>query len=220
MKTKHIFYILFFISILARAGDVATFVSLGWSPDDAYYAFAQYGEQDGSGFPYAEIFVVSVAENSFVPGGVIKNLWKEVDAKTDSIHVLLQSRIDADSLFKAYDIRASRQAQMVVPPVEGERERVSWSDGTMSIFMQQTAKGNPAMLESEAAFQLVLKHGEKDSTILGNPDRFRQYVMRYDIDRVLLADNQQSLVAVIKMTKIGFEGPDVRYMVETARLPE
>lgn len=215
-----LFLFLILMSLSAFAGDPATFVSLGWSPDGTYYAFAQYGEQDGSGFPYADMFIVDVAKNNFVSGGVIKQLWKEVDSNARGIHVLLQSHVDADSLFNAYEIQASRQAQSVVPRIEGEREKVSWNDGKMSITMQQTARGNPAMFESEAAFQLVLKQSDKDSLIIGNIDRYRQYVMRYDIDRVLLADNQKSLVVLIRMTKIGFEGPDVRYMVETARLPE
>ena len=75
------------------------------------------------------------------------------------------------------------------------------------------------MLESEAAFFLTLQ-GEKNMTLtLGNRNRFRQYVLRYDIDRVLVGIDRKSLVVVIRMTKIGFEGPDIRFMVETAILP-
>ncbi|MDR0313486.1 MAG: DUF2259 domain-containing protein, partial [Treponema sp.] len=51
------------------AGDVATFVDLGFSPDGRTYAFAQYGVQSGTLIPWAELFVVDVPQNSFVSNG-------------------------------------------------------------------------------------------------------------------------------------------------------
>jgi len=42
----------------ARAGDGAALNVLGFSADGRYFAFEQYGTQDGSGFPYAEVAVI------------------------------------------------------------------------------------------------------------------------------------------------------------------
>jgi len=42
----------------AQAGDGAALNVLGFSADGRYFAFEQYGMQDGSGFPYAEIAVI------------------------------------------------------------------------------------------------------------------------------------------------------------------
>ena len=51
----------------AVAGDVATFQDLGFSSDARVYVFAQYGVDERSSFPYAELFAVDVATNRFVP---------------------------------------------------------------------------------------------------------------------------------------------------------
>jgi predicted secreted protein len=42
----------------AHAGDYAYRDILGFSSDGKSFAFEEYGVQDGSGFPYANIFVV------------------------------------------------------------------------------------------------------------------------------------------------------------------
>lgn len=52
----------------AYAGDIAAFNPLGFSPDGKVFAFEQYGIQDGSGFPYSEIFVIDTEKDSFLPG--------------------------------------------------------------------------------------------------------------------------------------------------------
>src|SRR6266540_3460201 len=52
----------------AKAADNAERVIVGFSPDGRYFAFEQYGVQDGSGFPYSEIFVVDLKANKWVKG--------------------------------------------------------------------------------------------------------------------------------------------------------
>lgn len=53
---------------MASAADNAERAVIGFSPDGRYFAFEQYGVQDGSGFPYAEIFVVDLDANQWVKG--------------------------------------------------------------------------------------------------------------------------------------------------------
>ena len=213
---------LFFVLSLAAclfAGDRAAFLSLGFSPEGQYFAFAQYGEQDGSGFPYAEIYIVDIEKNDFVPGGVIKQLWKdEIDPQAKGLHVLLEMRVAADSLLKAYNIQAQKQGRQIVPVSAAEREQVAWKDENgkpVTVVLRQRSKGDSGLYSSSAAFQLNIHYGEKRGAVVGNFRRFRKYVRRYDIDRVLAARDDRSLVFVIRMTKTGFEGPDIRYMVET-----
>lgn len=52
----------------AGAADNAERAVIGFSPDGRYFAFEQYGVQDGSGFPYSEIFVVDLDANQWVKG--------------------------------------------------------------------------------------------------------------------------------------------------------
>jgi predicted secreted protein len=53
------------------AGDSASFVDLGFSPDGRIYMFAQYGVRSGTLRPWADLFVVDVPRNNFVGGGRI-----------------------------------------------------------------------------------------------------------------------------------------------------
>ena len=52
----------------ALAGDAAQFNSLGFSEDGRYFAFEEYGIQDGSGFPYANLTILDVAEDAWAAG--------------------------------------------------------------------------------------------------------------------------------------------------------
>lgn len=52
----------------ARAGDGAAINVLGFSPDGRYFAFEQYGEQDGSGALYASITAIEVPTYRLVKG--------------------------------------------------------------------------------------------------------------------------------------------------------
>jgi predicted secreted protein len=204
--------------ILLYAGDTAIFVDLGFSPDYRYFAFAQYGEQDGSGFPYAELYIVDVVKNSFAPGGVVKTTWQEdSEPLAKGIHVLLEARLKADSLFNAYNIDAKLQPRILVSRDTAEREEVEWKlqDGeNIKLQLKQAGDGDHGMYTSSAAFQIDILEDSKSSKIIGNFKRFRKYVIRYDIDRVLTFGDDKAVIVVVRMTKRGFEGPDIRYMVE------
>ena len=201
------------------AGDTATFLSVGCSEDFRYYAFAQYGVQDGSGFPYAELYIVDVAENNFVPNGVVKHVWKEEDL-AQGIHVLLNTRAATDSILSAYHISERFQMRPVVAPADSQRTAVRWQnkDGEIiHVSMHQESRGEPAQYSSEAAFSLHLA-APQDTLTIGQKSRFRDHIVRYDIDRVLTNEKQTAYLFVLRMAQIGFEGPSIRFMVETVML--
>jgi predicted secreted protein len=52
----------------ASAADRALINMLGYSEDGAYFAFEQFGIQDGSGFPFSEIFIVDLVNDIWVGG--------------------------------------------------------------------------------------------------------------------------------------------------------
>lgn len=52
----------------AVAGDRAGFNALGFSADGRYFAFEEYGIQDGSGFPYANIYAIDLPADKWVNG--------------------------------------------------------------------------------------------------------------------------------------------------------
>lgn len=64
----------------ASAGDVAEMRPIGFSPDGRFFAFEQFGEQDGSGFPYAEIQVIDTETDTYVEGTPISVLIRREEA--------------------------------------------------------------------------------------------------------------------------------------------
>lgn len=60
------------VATSAVAGDIAGFRSIGFSGDGKVYAFEEYGIQDGSGFPYSNIFFLDTAKDTFLPGTPIR----------------------------------------------------------------------------------------------------------------------------------------------------
>lgn len=61
----------------ATAGENAERAIIGFSPDGRYFAFEQYGVQDGSGFPFSEIFVVDLDANQWVKGSPFREKAEE-----------------------------------------------------------------------------------------------------------------------------------------------
>jgi predicted secreted protein len=64
----------------SSAGDVAEMRPIGFSPDGRFFAFEQFGEQDGSGFAYAEIQVIDTQTDTYVPGTPLSVLIRREEA--------------------------------------------------------------------------------------------------------------------------------------------
>lgn len=54
------------------AGDYAFFERIGFSKDGRYFAFEEFGEQDGSGFSYANIYVIDLMTDRWAPNTPIR----------------------------------------------------------------------------------------------------------------------------------------------------
>jgi predicted secreted protein len=61
----------------ALAADAAQSEIIGYAPGNRYFAFEQWGIQDGSGFPYADIFILDLKANAWLPGTPIRVLTED-----------------------------------------------------------------------------------------------------------------------------------------------
>ncbi|MGE0213239.1 MAG: DUF2259 domain-containing protein [Parvibaculaceae bacterium] len=61
----------------AFAADAADRTLLGFSADGRWFAFEQYGVQDGSGFPYAELYVIDLDKDAWAAGTPVKALIQD-----------------------------------------------------------------------------------------------------------------------------------------------
>lgn len=89
------------------AGDAATFNPLGFSEDGRYFAFEEFGIQDGSGFPYANLTILDVAEDKWAAGSPFR-IRLDDDAATLS-DARDAARVEAEPNFETLAI--------VVPPL-------------------------------------------------------------------------------------------------------
>ncbi|KPF44094.1 DUF2259 domain-containing protein [Rhizobium sp. AAP43] len=86
----------------AKAGDVAEMRPHGFSQDGRYFAYEEFGEQDGSGFPYSSVSIIDTETDSFVPGTPIDVLVKREDATIGEAR--RESATKASALFEAHGI--------------------------------------------------------------------------------------------------------------------
>ncbi|HTO31267.1 MAG TPA: DUF2259 domain-containing protein, partial [Pararhizobium sp.] len=68
------------IADTALAADIASFRSIGFSDDSSVYAFEEYGVEDGSGFPFSNIFFIDTQNDTFLPGTPIRVRLQDEDA--------------------------------------------------------------------------------------------------------------------------------------------
>ncbi|MGJ8527274.1 DUF2259 domain-containing protein [Maritalea sp.] len=102
----------------AQAGDRALLDALGYSDDGRYFAFEEFGIQDGSGFAYSTIYLIDLEEDKWVSGSPYR-------ARSDEDGVSLQTvRAQAASLAQddlaAYAIE--RPADLIAYQADGEAQ--------------------------------------------------------------------------------------------------
>ena len=59
------------------AADAAERAFIGFSADGRYFAFEQFGVQDGSGFPYSDIFVIDAEADAWHPGTPVRVMLQD-----------------------------------------------------------------------------------------------------------------------------------------------
>ncbi len=125
---RFLFFVFLFLVFASRpllAGDMAERRILGFSPDGRYFAFEQYGVQDGSGFPYADIFILDTRDNGWVPGTPFRSLLLDERAKLTDVR--RQTRAKAEALLSRLRIaeRGRVLASNPLTEVSANRYRVT-----------------------------------------------------------------------------------------------
>jgi predicted secreted protein len=235
MLRKKSFYlvltVLMFSALRLWAGDNASFVDLGFSPDGAVYMFAQYGVESNTLKPWAELAVVDVSKNNFVPGGRVSYTHASpVTNGQDGSGALYRLLAQNGALANRYGVSFLLQGYPLYLSL-GTSDRAG--DGGESIEFRDfqagasytatlipTLEGSGGSLKSSFYIDLerTARDGSKRSYTVGSPRFQRPLVSSYRIRRVIIAPQDGSLVFVIEMKKSGVGGFDIRYMTEALRL--
>jgi len=226
-KTLCTLAVILFLGISSLpAGDTATFVDLGFSPDGRTYMFAQYGVQSGTLKPWADLFVVDVPRNNFVSGGRLSYIHdKPVVSGQDGSGALYRILSRNASLAERHRVDHCFQGQPLYIVLDNEAStniefRDFESGASYRASMVQSVEGSGSALKSSFYVNLerTAKDGSKKVYTVGTPQLKRPLIASYRIRKVMIAPHDGSMIMVIEMRKQDGGSFDIRYMVEAVRL--
>ena len=222
---------LFLVSLGLWAGDTASFVDLGFSPDGKTYMFGQYGVESGSLKPWADLFIVDVNRNNFVSGGRISYVHESpVVSGQDGSGALYSLIARNAAIAERYKVNYCFQGQPLFIDLNGgisdslEQAPIEFRDFENGAFYKAqlvcSVEGSGAGLKS--SFFINLERTARDGAVkkytIGTPGFKRPLVLSYRIKKVIIAPHDGSMIFLIQMMKQDGNGVDIRYMVEALRL--
>ncbi|MCA0432609.1 MAG: DUF2259 domain-containing protein [Proteobacteria bacterium] len=229
------------IPATAHAADGAQSRAIGFSPDARYFAFEQYGHQDGSGFAYSDIYVLDIKSDSWVKGTPVRMLSgeDEENPKISDVRAkaLQQVRLILDELKidSAYDTLAHRPFTEIISDrrkvrfaryynsmgnVEGYDAMGSYELSVQDVKVAQPPECPDGDFITFVGMELTLKNVKtgvskpiiKDASI----PKSRYCPHGYDIEAIFAPADyglpDDPMVALIGVYSRGFEGSDRRFI--------
>lgn len=222
----------------ASAGDTATMEVLGFSPDGKIFAFEEYGVQDGSGFPYANRFYIDTATDSFLPDTPVR---VRIDDESASVAQARRQAADKGAAIASdAELAANRgfaAAANAVTELSADPHQFLFLpravfppiDDPVALRLEET--NFPAISDCMGAtqvkgFRLLQIDPDKpgQSRVLHEDSSIpasRGCPLGYKLGAVqtLFAANGAAVIAVlIAVERVGFEGPDHRWIAVTGPL--
>jgi predicted secreted protein len=213
--------------VSAFAGDVATFVNLGFSSKSEYFMFGFHGWDANTKSFFAEIYTVQVKENRFAPNGVVKKEYPgQLGPGQDTAGAFYTLLEENGPLTKKFGINHLKQGRPIYILMNGEppKDRLEFRDFVSSsaykVKMVKDIKGKDEKVQSAFYLDvsLTLKDGKTRTHTIGLKDHYRAGIQDYRIRQILVSPDEQHVVFVIETIHYGKQGPSIRYMVETAKL--
>ena len=211
------------------AGDTASFVDLGFSPDGRTYMFGQYGVQSPSLRPWAELYIVDVCNNNFVQNGRVSFTQNSpIQAGQDGSGVFFNLLAGNSNLVNRNNINFKNQGLPLYisrddnPPNNGEkidfRDFISGKSYKAELIPSINGSGQTTVSSFYIKLEVRSQNGQVKNYTVGTPQVRRQLIAVYNIKRVLIDSLGESLIFVIEMKRIAENGFDIRYMIEAQRL--
>ncbi|GJD38132.1 MULTISPECIES: DUF2259 domain-containing protein [Methylobacterium] len=230
--------LLMLLALPASAGDRAGIGFIGYSNTGSYFAYEEFGIQDGSGFAYANLYVLDLNTKSRVEGTpfrqVIENETGSIASAVAGVRAKAKPILDKLDIGEPVDIAALN------------------ADGALNTDMRKLRFGRPGdgMADPDQDYELVLSTIEdgiappkcaalgeeyvsgfaltltvngkarevyRDTAVpesRGCPRGYRLYavVRQYDGLVSFAPDMTPGMVAIVSVYSMGFEGPDRRFI--------
>ena len=228
------------------AGDNAERGTALFSPDGRYFAFEQFGVQDGSGFPFSDIHVIDIERDEWVKGTPIRETVESEDATVSIARASAASKASAIftslKLTEPVELIAANAATEAV----ADRRTVTFAPWFMSQGWDDKIHGTPvhgrytlsvSLLPfpiAQACWGEEAKQWGFALTIRDNDTGTKKEIyhdksipssrfcpMGYDIGEIVVhrTREQDQYVALIAMYTPGFEGLDRRLLAVPFRVP-
>lgn len=221
----------------AGAGDTASVEILGFSADGGVFAFEEFGEQDGSGFAYANRFYIDTSNDSFLPNTPIRIMIEDEGATVAEARSKAKERgekiirdstltenkgytagFNAVTEHSADPLRMTVNPRPVFPPVD---EPLEFRLEEFAVQTPERCEGfgdivgfRLLKLRPVPGAQVELRHEDKTiPTSRGCPLGYRLSGIQ-----TFFPENGEPVYAVlIAIRRFGFEGPDHRWIATTGR---
>jgi len=222
------------------AGDMATAEILGFSADGGTFAFEEYGVQDGSGFPYANRFYIDTDSDDFLPGTPIRVRLDDeqatVQAAREEARKRAQSMLSDEELkenrgFQAgwndvTELSADPHRMIVNPrpimpplddPIEFRLEELPVSQPESCQGMGESVGFRLLRIATVAGAETTVVHEDEEvPSSRGCPLGYRIA----GIQTFHPQGGEPVFAVLIAVRRVGFEGPDHRFLAVTGKLQE
>jgi len=217
------------------AGDFATRKIHGFSANGGLFAFEEYGVQDGSGFPYANIYVIDTATDRWTAGSPFR---AQINDETKSVYdAREEARILAGPVMKSFEERGTIVAtnrptekgidtkrmaanpRIAVPPID---EEIEFRLKNIQFPANETCEPfGPSVgfrLTQVATFNgASTRTVHEDNSVPSSRSCPLDYKMA-DLVTYYPQGGTPVVAVLILMETVGFEGPDGRYLAVTTQI--
>jgi len=219
------------LAMQAAAGDRALIDYVGFSPEFRYFAFEEFGIQDGSGFAYSNLYVVDLETDSWVVGTPVRMQAESEVTSLENIRAAVAEK--AASHIEGFDIQVPVEIAALigdgVPDTDARRLEFGapayWpgavsGDYTLTLSSFETSATSPCAEwfgVEPLGYALSISDSGTERLIHrdGSLPRSRGCPTDYRIHSVVMPFQGTTLsnaVAIISVYPGGFEGPDRRFL--------
>jgi predicted secreted protein len=233
-----LFLLLAFAPAAVFAGDYATLNFVGFSKDGNYLAFEEYGSQDGTGYPYANVYFIDVAKNAFVGAPFRVKIEKETateaaarkQAKLAAAKKMLELKIVQGNTGTHTVSRLITELPLGTGK-EFQTEKLRFAEEIGSMYQRgdYTLTLNPIETTTKECEPYELPVYKIELTLLDNEVNKTKFLQKdatlptsrgcaidYHIQEVYTYEGK--IAVFLNVFEPGFEGADMRYMVVTGIL--
>ena len=188
--------------------------------------FGSYGVSEDALGLFAEIHIVDVAGNRFVPNGSHRKEYDEVpDPGSDGFGAMLSLYRQTVEKTQTYGINHLKSGRLLYLLIDGQEPKpvLEFRDFQTGrkyrVELLQSSFGADKQVSASFHINLTVTTatGDRYYTI-GLPDYRREGVESYLIKRIFSSPDDSSLVFLVEKSVYAETGFDVRYMVESVKL--